>query len=777
MKLLRALALEALLLTLAGCGSAGSAADGGSTCSAFTRSESAVCASCVESNCSNQVSAASSPCADFVGCACSNGGSVTGCKSKLSESSCQSASQAIAKCVQDSCAGQCLDGGEGVDSSVRTESDSGPSSGGQEASAGRGDSGATGGCPDPGQTACGTRCTNLQTDIDNCGTCGAACTTGACFDGRCVCVANQTECIGVCTDTQVDNGNCGGCGTACPAGQACTGGVCACAMGQTDCNGTCTDMQTDNRNCGACGTACGTGQSCTGGTCTCPSGQTLCGNSCTNEQTDNDNCGICGNFCELGQLCSAGTCATTCNSPLTLCGTACANTSSDPANCGMCGTVCGPYENAAPTCGPGGCGYACTAGYLDCSSTPGCETNGLTDGNNCGACGNVCPGGSLCTGGSCGLTLSGGTTTIDTTATTALGTAGSATITVGDSSGFVSHGLVFVHQTQAATGAVGFYEFARVASVSAGRLTLAAPLAHTYVTDATHAAQVVLVPEYGAVTVGAGATLTAPPWNGTTGGILVFDAQKTVTVAGSIVMDGRGFRGTSHPGCGTHCVGGISGESQLALGAEGPGTVGSPANGAGGAGGSQGQDCGEGGGGAYGTVGSPGGVRTLCDYCGPDGCSTSTPDGSGGDAVGGANLASVVLFGGAGGEGGLDEDGGQAGVGGSGGGLIFIRANTINVSATGLVSSAGTEGGNGTNAVCGSGCGMGGAGGGAGGAIRLVAPAGASVGASQLVVSGGGGGVCTCSGGGIGGTGGVGRIGVLASGGVSGTTSPPFDPE
>jgi hypothetical protein len=72
---------------------------------------------------------------------------------------------------------------------------------------------------------------------------------------------------------------------------------------------------------------------------------------------------------------------------------------------------------------------------------------------------------------------------------------------------------------------------------------------------------------------------------------------------------------------------------------------------------------------------------------------------------------------------------------------------------------------------------MGGAGGGAGGAIRLVATVGASVGASQLVVSGAGGGVCTCGGGGSGGTGGVGRIGILAPGGVSGTTSPVFDPE
>src|SRR5580700_6345487 len=127
MTLLRALALGVLFLTLASCGSSGSGADGGGTCNAFTRSESGACASCVESSCSGQISAASSPCADFVGCACAPGGSVSGCESKLSEPSCASASQAVTKCVQNSCASQCLDGGEGVDSSVRPETDSGSS--------------------------------------------------------------------------------------------------------------------------------------------------------------------------------------------------------------------------------------------------------------------------------------------------------------------------------------------------------------------------------------------------------------------------------------------------------------------------------------------------------------------------------------------------------------------------------------------------------------------------------------------------------------------------
>ena len=358
----------------------------------------------------------------------------------------------------------------------------------------------------------------------------------------------------------------------------------------------------------------------------------------------------------------------------------------------------------------------------------------------------------------------------------AAGSAGSINVTLSSVTGTFAAGQhVFLHQTQAASGSVGFYEFGIVASVSGTTLTLTAPLTNTYVTDGTHHAQVVRVPQYTTVNVAAGGTLTASAWNGTTGGILVLEATSSVTVAGTVTMDGNGFRGTRNATCGVHNIAGIAGESQLGVGVQGPGTVGGPANGGGGAGGSRGQDCGEGGGGGYGAVGNPGGPRTQCGTGSPAGCSASVNDGTGGAAIGVANLASVVLFGGAGGEGGHDEDGGYAGDGGDGGGLIFIRSNTLGV--TGTISSAGTAGGSGVN-TCGDGCGMGGGGGGAGGAIRFNTLVSAALGSSRITATGAAGGTCTCGGGGNGGNGSVGRIGVLApAASVTGTTSPTYDAE
>src|SRR5206468_10163950 len=50
-----------------------------------------------------------------------------------------------------------------------------------------------------GQTSCNGACTSTQTDPDNCGTCGHACSTGRCENGACVpCPAGMTVCSGVC---------------------------------------------------------------------------------------------------------------------------------------------------------------------------------------------------------------------------------------------------------------------------------------------------------------------------------------------------------------------------------------------------------------------------------------------------------------------------------------------------------------------------------------------------------------------------------------------------
>jgi hypothetical protein len=135
----------------------------------------------------------------------------------------------------------------------------------------------------------------------------------------------------------------------------------------------------------------------------------------------------------------------------------------------------------------------------------------------------------------------------------------------------------------------------------------------------------------------------------------------------------------------------------------------------------------------------------------------------------------ALFFGGAGGEGGADEDGANPGRGGHGGGIIFIRTTNLSVSGTGLITSDGEVGQPGVNAGCGGvGCGMGGGGGGAGGAIRIIASATAAVGTNRILAQGGSGGTSTCNGG-PGGTGSVGRIGINAPS-FSGTTVPPRDP-
>jgi hypothetical protein len=89
----------------------------------------------------------------------------------------------------------------------------------------------------PGNTDCcadpsGEVCTNLGSDVDNCGGCNVVCAAGdVCLSGACTCpVAGDTNCSGTCTDLMNDPNNCGACGNVCPTG-VCTGGACSPAAG------------------------------------------------------------------------------------------------------------------------------------------------------------------------------------------------------------------------------------------------------------------------------------------------------------------------------------------------------------------------------------------------------------------------------------------------------------------------------------------------------------------------------------------------------------------
>lgn len=133
------------------------------------------------------------------------------------------------------------------------------------------------------EAVCGGVCSNLQTDRDNCGSCGHGCGDGlVCAGGTCVegCDNGLTNCGAACVDTQTDEANCGACGVddptaACAAGETCLGGACVCAAGSVVCAGTCTDPMTSNTHCGATsdcngantGTTCEPNQGCVGGAC------------------------------------------------------------------------------------------------------------------------------------------------------------------------------------------------------------------------------------------------------------------------------------------------------------------------------------------------------------------------------------------------------------------------------------------------------------------------------------------------------------------------------
>ena len=97
----------------------------------------------------------------------------------------------------------------------------------------------------------------------------------------------------------------------------------------------------------------------------------------------------------------------------------------------------------------------------------------------------------------------------------------------------------------------GAYEYATVALNYAGGspIPVTAPLKNSYRTAAylpgtsgQRSFQVIRVPQYSSATLGG--TVTAKPWNGSTGGVVVFDVAGQLSWGGQTVdVQGRGFRG------------------------------------------------------------------------------------------------------------------------------------------------------------------------------------------------------------------------------------------
>ena len=106
-----------------------------------------------------------------------------------------------------------------------------------------------------------------------------------------------------------------------------------------------------------------------------------------------------------------------------------------------------------------------------------------------------------------------------------------------DTTETVNYGAV----TAATLGNAGRYEFAGVEGVANNQITLACPLKNAY--TVLGKVQVIRVPQYTTLTIAAAASITAPAWNGQTGGVVALHAETTLQLDGQIDVSAKGFRG------------------------------------------------------------------------------------------------------------------------------------------------------------------------------------------------------------------------------------------
>ncbi|MDC1222146.1 T9SS type A sorting domain-containing protein [Salibacteraceae bacterium] len=298
----------------------------------------------------------------------------------------------------------------------------------------------------------------------------------------------------------------------------------------------------------------------------------------------------------------------------------------------------------------------------------------------------------------------------------------------------------------------GNYEFTEVCAI-AGNSLVVTGIDRSYETNGN--VQVVFVPEYNNAVVTA--QITAEPWNGSTGGIIVFECAGTLTLNNNIRADGVGFRGGATSTSSYSCSwlsnltgfyynistgeGAKKGEGIAKYVTGKTGGRGAQANGGGGAN----DHNGGGGGGANSGSGGEGGQRIKPSTFT---CGCLNP-GVGGKTNSYSNSANRVYLGGGGGAG-HENNANTATPGANGGGIVLISAATL-IANGNTISSVG-------NSVQGSSAdGAGGAG--AGGTILLDIES--YTGSLNVDVSGGDGGnvanvgYSNCNGPGGGGGGGI----------------------
>jgi len=287
----------------------------------------------------------------------------------------------------------------------------------------------------------GTICASGQctAPLPNGAACVAAsqCLSNTCTAGFCVapaCGPLQTLCNGVCESLETDPNNCGSCGNVCRTNNdtaSCQQGICAiqsCNPGFADCNqnpadGCEVNLNNNALNCGVCGNACISGQTCNNGACVgqpvggpCSNNVACASNACDfltskcvsslcvdqrqdGAETDIDcgggTCGTCavGKGCKANTDCSANACdfvSGTCAS------TQCTDQRKDGAetdiDCGggTCATCAnGNHCGVNSDCASNACDAAsllCVASQCTDHRKDGLETDIDCGGGICGAC-------------------------------------------------------------------------------------------------------------------------------------------------------------------------------------------------------------------------------------------------------------------------------------------------------------------------------------------------------------------------------------------------------
>ena len=354
------------------------------------------------------------------------------------------------------------------------------------------------------------------------------------------------------------------------------------------------------------------------------------------------------------------------------------------------------------------------------------------------------------------LTISADTTDtpIDSACT---GTVATTTLTATNAS-FAAGQVILIHQSQG-TGA-GTYQRNKIISYTAGTITLDQALNATYTTGA----QVLVLKQYTNVTVNSGKTWTVKAWNGTTGGILAFLANGTVTVNGTITASGSdtttvtGYNATVSGSTG----GGFRGGNGYIYSSNPPGSTGQAGEGTTGAALVQNAANGNGGGGGTRNIGgSSGGGGGGNGTAGTVGGGNDATNGQGGGVSSNAELTTMTFGGGGGGPSYYSSSGGTVGGGASGAGIIFI--SSVNITVSGNIAANGGNGGVGTD--------IGQGGSGAGGSILIKCQTG-TLGSGKITATGGNPINTTTGYGGYKGNGGDGVVHIDYSTSYTGTTSP-----